>query len=444
MTFAANLLWMCHLPRDADRSPVEMYRDQVDTWVRDCLGDGHIAWCKLLRTLPGVYPSTVLESLERLGIADRVTFGCDSSFDAIAGGRATSHNQLVLHELPTAHPLDFCWWFDVSTIQLIVSRLKRLSAEAAHVSLLGAPTVFERASREISRRTLSLVDADERTLRCVAVGHDRASTFLADLTCDSVTLPTAEVIVADPPWYVPMIRSFLWFARHLCELGSLVLISVPPKGTRPGVEDEWRDVKEWSVGLGLELRTYEPGILSYVSPLFEMNALRASGVPLPTGSWRTGDLATFQCVDRCHHTRPPAMPRVEWRERAIDDVRVRFRGNGSPFAWSDPTLSRIADTDIFPTVSQRDSRRGLADVWTSGNRAFACKGPEIALEILDAIATTSDAVQRVERVVGHELAFDERSSVKRTEAKLRTIMELEHAELAAWKEHHARVDLITR
>jgi hypothetical protein len=66
-------------------------------------------------------------------------------------------------------------------------------------------------------------------------------------------------------------------------------------------------------------------------------------------------------------------------------VRVRIRQpNLSGFA--DPSLVSVVPGDVLQSVSRRDSRRRLADVWTSGNRIFACQGRGVLQQILRAVA----------------------------------------------------------
>jgi hypothetical protein len=393
----------------------------------------------VLQALPNVYPADAWDSIQRQRLADRIVF---TRSDA-AAWRTFNFDEFVVPKLPTPHPLDFCWWFDAPTVAFLVSEIERLSVVSAHVVLLGAPTVFEFARRAL-QRDVSLVDCDDRVVRSFSASDDAVRVLRADVTCDIVSLPSAELVVADPPWYPFEMRGFLWTARHLCERGAYVVISVPPKGTRPGVEDEWRILQEWSAELGLLLQKYEPGVLSYVTPPFEENALAAAKVPVPPTSWRRGDLAIFQCVDECRKPRPQTQPKAIWQERMIGDVRIRIKTDGVCRDWADPTLHQVADTDTFPTVSARDARRTLAAVWTSGNRAFACEAPEIALEILEAIANGSETVACVERALRSHLSIEAKYKVNQTEARLRTIIETERTELCRRKERHGRVDVITR
>ena len=50
----------------------------------------------------------------------------------------------------------------------------------------------------------------------------------------------------------------------------------------------------------------------------------------------------------------------------------------------DPRLQSIVEGDVLDTVSQRDPRIKSVDVWTMGNRVFACENTEAFLKIASA------------------------------------------------------------
>ena len=107
-----------------------------------------------------------------------------------------------------------------------------------------------------------------------------------------------DLIVVDPPWYSRETRAFLLTAIRNASPGSKVLLSVPPVGTRPGVEHEWQELLIWAGGVGLRLLAYETEILPYISPLFEKNALRAAGVELIPSN---GDAGTLRHLSGTGH-----------------------------------------------------------------------------------------------------------------------------------------------
>jgi hypothetical protein len=414
------------------------YLERVDQWVRRSVGVGVSTCDALISSLPGVYPTSVLESIDRQGLRSQVGFPQEAvGFGYVLG----EDNSSALQTLPTPHPLDLCWWFAPPTVRALIALSQDLSSEHAHVVLLGIPTVSDAAGRSAQTRSFSLIDADPLVVRRIARSN-KNKVLHADLGRDALPSLIAHLVIADPPWYDYEMRAFLWAARHLCHVGGYVLTSVPPIGTRPGVEREWSNIVQWSEGLGLRLSGYQQAMLSYVSPPFEENALMAAGVPKTSSEWRRGDLATFQCVDSCRQERPTQMGGSRWWEQVINDVRIRVRRNGERSKWTDPTLKRIAESDILPTVSRRDWRRETVDVWTSGNRVFACAGTSVVIRVLRAIAARRDAVSEVRATIHRPLTLDEEKKVRGTEATLHNIVQTERAELSAWKERHARVDVV--
>jgi hypothetical protein len=229
----ARSLRMCHL-RDTDLN----YRDCVDRWVRDRFAEAEPrTWDDLVRSLPGVDPTTVLDSLRRHNLSACVEFDQrdDVSFPRVVGhGRP---QPCGVASFPTPHPLDYCWWFDADTIKVIVSSVRQFSSLNSHVVLLGAPTVFDAFTKGTDTRRFSLIDSDPLVVG--RFGFGLSSVVLADVLHQEVDLEPAELIVADPPWYPLETQAFLWTARQLCTPGSSVFISVPPEGTRPGVLRSW-------------------------------------------------------------------------------------------------------------------------------------------------------------------------------------------------------------
>jgi hypothetical protein len=423
--------------------PDSKYQDCVDRWVRNRLDEGGPqTWDDLVRSLPGIDPGAVLDSVRRHNLSESVEFDQpeDVSFPSVFEDVGLQARGIAA--LPTPHPLDYCWWFDTHTISEIVSSIRRFSSLNAHVALLGTPTVFDVLTNGADTRRFSLIDADPLVVGRFGFGLSRSVIF-ANLLHDDVHLEPAELVVADPPWYPLETRAFLWAARQVSTRGSFVVMSVPPEGTRPGVTVELDGLVHWASTLGLEVDDYLRGVVSYVSPLFERNAFLAASVPPPQAAWRRGDLIRFKCVGSCTGERPAATSFSRWHERVFDDVRIRVRDNGTSREWRDPTLGKLTESDVLPTVSRRDYRRDLVDVWTCGNRVFRCHGTGILLSILDAIAVNDSTVAWVERFSDRQLTPYEAVQVNITEERLRGIIQAEGREVSTWREHHARVDIVT-
>jgi hypothetical protein len=308
------------------------------------------------------------------------------------------------------------------------------------IVLLGAPTLFHslrRLKQPVLRLTLIDSDCD------IDAGSDNEGHHfvVGDVLQDELPSISADVVVVDPPWYEPEIRSFLWAARSVCRTQGMILLSVPPEGTRPGIAEEWNRLSHWANGIGLKLVSYEKAALSYLSPPFEQNALANAGVNHVTEEWRRGDLVTFYCeTDSCHE-RPDTPSKQAWVEYSVDGVRFRVR---TPEAkgWSDPSLLPLVPNDVLPTVSRRSPLWQCVDVWTSGNRVFKCVGRHVLVLILRAIACGEDPITVVQSKLACSLQKDSHAHVLQVAAKLRQIVAREKQENARVRRDHEKLEFI--
>jgi hypothetical protein len=175
---------------------------------------------------------------------------------------------------------------------------------------------------------------------------------------------------------------------HACRIGGVILISLPPEGTRPSAENDRRAAIALARRLGLDPIEFCALAIGYETPFFERNALAAAGV-YPPPRWRRGDLLIFR------KTREPIRPaftasmcRRDWNEVSIGRMRLFVRASGNASS-DDAGLISLVEGDILPTVSRRDPRRRLAQVWTSGNRVFQTDNPQLLFEA--AISCAGDA-----------------------------------------------------
>jgi hypothetical protein len=148
---------------------------------------------------------------------------------------------------------------------------------------------------------------------------------------------------------------------------------------------EWARTLAWAQQLGLTLLREELAALPYVTPPFERNALQAEGLYMISEDWRRGNLAVFVRTQLAHVLRPQPVDDAVWVEEVLLGMRVRIRPQPAG-GFQDPTLKPLVPGDVLPSVSRRDPRRRLADVWTSGNRIFACLGRHVLRQIVPAIA----------------------------------------------------------
>jgi hypothetical protein len=231
-------------------------------------------------------------------------------------------------------------------------------------------------------------------------------------------------------------RSFLWAAGQLCAIGGHLLVSLPPVGTRPGITQEWAQTLDWAQQLGLMLLQLEPATLPYVTPPFERNALKTEGLYTMADEWRRGDLAVFYHTHRATIPRPIPPGEDEWIEEVLLGMRVRIRRQ-SDGDFHDPSLRSLIPGDILPSVSRREPRRRCADVWTSGNRIFACQGRHILQQIVQAVAVDQPPCETVAAALHRPLRIQEAKLIARTAHKIQRIARLEHKETAYFAEGKA-------
>jgi dihydroorotase-like cyclic amidohydrolase len=91
-------------------------------------------------------------------------------------------------------------------------------------------------------------------------------------------------------------------------------------------------------------------------------------------------------------------------------------------------LRSIVPGDILPSVSRRDPRRANADVWTSGNRIFACGGTSTLVTIIDALAARQMPEVAVEVQEGRTLAAGEAALVATAAQQVQDVVKWESAE----------------
>lgn len=413
----------------------QSYEDVVDCWIGDALGRGVESFHQLLLMLPGVYPSAVLSSLQRLAAGRK--------FDArILEGMAREVRQAVEREsgpsrgagsrrivLPTPHPLDYDWRFGASAVKSLLDSCLELTKTGDSVLLLGAHSLFRAAAECAYPRRMILLDASPSIVACFKDVGVEAHVELFDAFKDKLPELAAAVVVVDPPWYEEHLAAFMWVAEQLCADGGHILVSVPPLGTRPGMEQERANLFCWTQKLGLSLKRLEPAALAYVSPPFERNALRTEGILNVPEEWRRGDLAVFSKGTGAQIPRP-ALTSAEadqWVESSLSGVRMWLRKQCDR-EFVDPTLLSLVPGDILPTPSRRDERRPLVDVWTSGNRVFACRGRNTLRLIIDALAAGASPEDYVAGSLGRKLTVREGELAIRAAHHVDEIVRMEQAE----------------
>ena len=330
--------------------------------------------------------------------------------------------------MPLPHPLDYDWRFTRATVELLWELAGLPATRNGPTILMGVPSMADDINLRGSGQWVTLL---ERSASTVEALRDKSLVEVigCDVARDKLPPVTASTIVADPPWYEADTISFLWSAATLCRADGIVMLSLPPVGTRPGIAGERTRIEEAAGGFGLELAGIYPGILRYLMPFFEWNALRASGFTGPSLAWRRGDLAVFARNGRAARTpRPQAPKEGRWIEESLGRTRFRLREDMHS-DFSDPVLRSMIADDILPTVSKRDPRRAGVDVWTSGNRVFRCQGTSVLATIIAAVRCGGSPEDAVIRQLGRNLTRKERHEVGNATLQVVDVVKWEGAEL---------------
>ena len=376
------------------------FDEWVDERVTEQIRLGEIDFGSLVCHLPGVYPSDVRGSLDRLSVRDTSLNGHPQAL--IQSSRTSRSPQAwgsVALGLLHPHPLDFEWRFHRQAVDVLADRCNRMTGPSEHVALVATPTLAMTPEAIFGGRPVTYVGADTTLLARSAWPQHIRAVRNADLLERSSHASKYGVVIMDPPWYDEHLRRFLWFAASCTRMHGVLLLAMPAIGTRPGILDEHVRNREWCSRLGFVVEQVEHGALAYETPLFERNALRAAGILNTPPDWRRGDLWTLRKVKPNRGTWPGDLHRTPWFEHRFGHVRLRI-DRGAADQGSDPVLLPIVPGDVLPTVSRRDLRRGHARVWTTGNRIFGCDAPEKLGSILDDWQTglttvaVDDAVRR--------------------------------------------------
>lgn len=401
------------------------FQELVETQVAQQLRQSK-PWWDLLYSLPSIYPGVVFDTAKSLGLAEMIDFD-PPSIDGTSKARFVSESWSA-GLLPTPHPVDAAWWFTDSTLDELSHCLLKTTSATDTILLLGTPTLFHFMRSKITNPQIVLIDRHPSG----ACESSCSKSITLDLVASQPTLSRpSNVIFADPPWYTPETQAFLLMARQNATANTTILLSVPPLGTRPGVKSEWNQIVRWAKGIGLHLTDYRHGALCYVSPPFEQNALRVSGVPNCPFDWRRGDLAIFTCEAKFHFLRHPKVFALEsgaWREIIIGNVSIRIRA-APPTDGEDEILKTLIPGNVLHSVSRRDPLLNFVNVWTSGNRVFKSSN---LTKLFRAISTLTKR-KWPEASLKKELDGRQIPAITGATKQLLDIVEIEEYELADWK-----------
>ncbi len=329
--------------------------------------------------------------------------------------------------LPMAHLLDATWWFDRQTIESFRATTSQLPPEAT-IAFLGTPSLFLDTSQHSAFRTTLLIDKDE-TIRACLPEQLRRRFRSCDLRGDLPDHLGADLVIADPPWYLEEMMSFLAAGQAVAKIGSEVQVCLPPKGIRPGIEQERQTLFSWAGKGGLRLVALLEEKLHYEASPFEKNVLRATGQD-PEEEPRSGDLAIF-AVDSAEGLTPVGLgTNSRWTDITMLETRWRVRQGSAGSGRAIELIALGFADDVFPSCSRRHTDHNRPDVWTSGNRVFCCENPQGFLNLLRSLK--GDTISRIAECA-ESLYPGRATSEAKTAAQILALIDVEQREVEALK-----------
>jgi hypothetical protein len=274
--------------------------------------------------------------------------------------------------------MDCEWRFTDGTADELLAAASNATRPGDTVLLMGVPSVVLAAHRSDHDRRFSVIGE-----------HNVISDQLRNLTVSDARFDHGDIgasfaaaAILDPPWYPDQFCSMLADAASRCGIGAHIFVSAPSESVRPSIPDDLIKIGEIAALCGLDLVGRSTGKLGYRTPLFEMNALRASGIGAWLPEWRRGDERIYR---KSSHggswvSKLPGRPGFEV---TLAGVRLRLLDVAPDRGTAD--LVPIHPGEIFPSVSMRAPRRSEAVLWTSGNRAY-CVSHSACLAALATIA----------------------------------------------------------
>ena len=409
------------------------YNSELDTWIVAAVRSGVKDFWGLVSALPGVYPTVVQEAVDRLIEQSRIPkiVGVERLPQVV-----DRDLDLEVPGLPTPHPLSSDWRFTRKTAYDLLSRVAHTAGQMGAVALLGTPSVFFLAAQDDLPGQFILLDDNHSLADKVPCSANGRMFRCCDVQRDLVDMPPVHAVLADPPWYEEDVLGFLRTAARVSSHEGTVFLGFASEGTRPGIVAERDLIIDEADKMGLKFVGIEPLVLSYATPFFEYNALRAASFRYIPATWRRGDLLQFRKVGDVQPLEGNLnFTQCPWMEAHAGGIEIRVRRD-SQVGFTDPLLIPLVSGDILPSVSRRDSLGKQADVWTIGNRVYRCEGKGVLLSILRALDEGKGSIEVIKASLGRSLSSGESEVVERAITQLEGIVETEQKEM--WKFYNGR------
>jgi dGTPase len=352
---------------------------ELERAVRVALDSGAQNLDEVLRYTEGADVRKVLAQITALG---GVTSRPAATAEAVLRAASRRFASALPLDLPAADPLASQWWFTLDTVEMLSTRAHALCDGTPPV-FLGAPTVSLFHRKRYS--TGHLLDVDEDIIAFANATSDQsASKYDVNASVPTKLERATKAVIMDPPWYPLYMRTFFSRAVSLTAPGGIIVTSLPPRLTRPGVEHDLNALVRVLLDAGLQLVGFERLVCRYMVPEFEAAAF--ADVPgFSARPWRPGDLLTVRVpagVSMDPDDVPPPYT-VRSFARSRKELRVFVKAEVANPALPSP-LELVGE--FSNQVSTRAFRASEIGVWTSARRAARVRNPEHLVRALAAWA----------------------------------------------------------
>ena len=403
------------------------YNSNLERWIASAVDSGVGNFWQLVSALPGVYPTVVREAASRLVDESRIP-----TYIMVEEPNPVTDAALEVPGLPLPHLLSSDWRFTKKTAGDLLELITNSTEPTNAVALIGAPSVFFLAALDNLPQHFTLLDENHLLADRVPRSSPTKDFHHCDVTREVLDIPPVQAVLADPPWYRDDVLDFLRTSVRLCADQGIVFLGFGSDGTRPGISEERQQIIAEADKWGLRFIHKQPQVLSYSTPFFEHNALKAAHFKHVPATWRHGDLILFRKEGSPAHIEDPQRTtECPWSEVIIEGVEVRVRSDDRP-DFADPRLIPLVPRNILPTVSRRDALGKTADVWTTGNRIYRCDGKNILNLILKALCTGESAGGAVERYLPRKLSHIQSRLISETVTQVRDIIDTERQEIRSF------------
>lgn len=351
--------------------------------ILSAIANGHTSMEGISDFCEGIYPPELEIVLSELVLKGHIIKADQNHYVPVKSVRrlALKRKEQQLPPLPHPHPLDYDWRFSHMSIDSLCTELMSLCHSSSTLLLVGCPSIWLGMQQFEEPPKMILIDQNHAMISTLKQYSSNPGT---NFICHNLLLhplenlrSCADIVVADPPWYLEHYRAFMLQAAISVQHMGHVYISLLPSNTRPDADDDRWSILEYARNLGFTLQSLQPKQLAYESPVFELASLQQTNTKL-SKTWRKGDLLLFRRTKELsssqnYFEKVHDSLENDWAEVTIGRNKIKLRGPFDDFVTA-PDIASIEENDILASVSRRYEKRSQVDLWLWDNRVFKVDG----------------------------------------------------------------------